>query len=53
MELEEDELEDIDNTFEETMEAAAAARADVEDADGDLTDEAEEEAVLVTDGEEE
>ncbi len=53
VEVEEDELEDIDNTFEETMEAAAAARADVEDADGDLTDEAEEEAVLVTDGEEE
>ncbi len=54
VELEEDdELEGADSTFEETMEAAAAARADLEDADEDFAEDMEEEAVLVTDGEEE
>ena len=54
VELEEDdELEGADSTFEETMEAAAAARANLEDADEDFAEDMEEEAVLVTDGEEE
>ena len=54
VELEEDdELEGADSTFEETMEAAAAARANLEDSDEDFAEDMEEEAVLVTDGEEE
>ncbi len=44
-----DEAEDTDSTFEDTMEAAAAARAEIDEADEEPI---EEEEVLVTDGEE-
>ena len=44
-----DELENADSTFENTMEAAAAARAEIDDADDGMI---EEEEVLVTEGEE-
>ncbi len=44
---EDDESEESDSTFEDTMEAAAAARAEIDDEEGEMI---EDEEILVTDG---